>query len=94
MLINQNLNCQWGAYYVSCSVQDTGRLIVIKHAIQLVLHFYLCLSYNTTFSGATNSVYAPEPFDVGRILQVDIISESEHVTLSTAGPIDPGLVSI
>ncbi|RZB67311.1 stomatal closure-related actin-binding protein 1 isoform X3 [Glycine max] len=40
-------------------------------------------------SGATKSVYAPEPFDVGRILQVDIISESEHVTLSTAGPIDP-----
>ncbi|KAG2391002.1 hypothetical protein LR48_Vigan07g037300 [Vigna angularis] len=40
-------------------------------------------------SGATKSVYAPEPFDVGRILQADVISESEHVTLSTAGPIDP-----
>ncbi|KAK7372725.1 hypothetical protein VNO80_06112 [Phaseolus coccineus] len=40
-------------------------------------------------SGATKSVYAPEPFDVGRVLQVDVISESEHVTLSTAGPIDP-----
>ncbi|KAK7320475.1 hypothetical protein VNO77_29977 [Canavalia gladiata] len=40
-------------------------------------------------SGATKSVYAPEPFDVGRILQVDIISESQHITLSTTGPIDP-----
>ncbi|XP_027942034.1 stomatal closure-related actin-binding protein 1 [Vigna unguiculata] len=40
-------------------------------------------------SGATKSVYAPEPFDVGRVLQADVISESEHVTLSTAGPIDP-----
>ncbi|KAJ1432092.1 Stomatal closure-related actin-binding protein, coiled-coil domain [Sesbania bispinosa] len=40
-------------------------------------------------SGATKSIYAPEPFDVGRILQVDIISESQHTTLSTAGPIDP-----
>ncbi|KAK7385888.1 hypothetical protein VNO78_31829 [Psophocarpus tetragonolobus] len=40
-------------------------------------------------SGATKSVYAPEPFDVGRILLVDIISESEHVTLTTTGPIDP-----
>ncbi|TKY57114.1 Stomatal closure-related actin-binding protein 1 [Spatholobus suberectus] len=40
-------------------------------------------------SGATKSVYASEPFDVGRILQVDIISESQHITLSSAGPIDP-----
>ncbi|OIW02798.1 hypothetical protein TanjilG_29574 [Lupinus angustifolius] len=40
-------------------------------------------------SGATKSVYAPEPFDVGCILQVDIISEGQHTTLSTTGPIDP-----
>ncbi|KAI4308227.1 hypothetical protein L6164_031324 [Bauhinia variegata] len=40
-------------------------------------------------SGATKSVYAPEPFDVGRILQVDIVLEGQHITLSTTGPIDP-----
>ncbi|KAJ1384116.1 Stomatal closure-related actin-binding protein, fused Ig-PH domain, partial [Sesbania bispinosa] len=40
-------------------------------------------------SGATKSVYAPEPFDVGRILQVDIISEGSQITLSTTGPIEP-----
>nr|XP_025608834.1 stomatal closure-related actin-binding protein 1 isoform X2 [Arachis hypogaea] len=40
-------------------------------------------------SGATKSIYAPEPFDVGRILQVDIISDGQHITLSTTGPIDP-----
>ncbi|KAG5112755.1 hypothetical protein JHK82_036024 [Glycine max] len=40
-------------------------------------------------SGATKSVYAPEPFDVGRVLQVDIISEGQQITLSTTGPIDP-----
>ncbi|CAJ1964709.1 unnamed protein product [Sphenostylis stenocarpa] len=40
-------------------------------------------------SGATKSVYTPEPFDVGRILQVDIISEGQEITLSTTGPIDP-----
>ncbi|KAL2322330.1 hypothetical protein Fmac_026709 [Flemingia macrophylla] len=40
-------------------------------------------------SGATKSVYAPEPFDVGHILQVDIISNGQKVTLSTTGPIDP-----
>lgn len=45
-------------------------------------------------SGATKSVYAPEPFDVGRILQADIVSEGQQITLTTAGPIDPGLVLI
>ncbi|BBH02422.1 plectin-related protein [Prunus dulcis] len=45
-------------------------------------------------SGAIKSVYAPEPFDVGRILQADIILEGQWLTLTTAGPIDPGLVVI
>lgn len=56
--------------------------------------FNLCLPYNTIvfFSGATKSVYAPEPFDVGHILQVDIISEHQHIVLSTTGPIDPGMI--
>ncbi|KAE8037324.1 hypothetical protein FH972_009919 [Carpinus fangiana] len=40
-------------------------------------------------SGATKSVYAPEPFDVGRILQADIVSEGHQITLTTAGPVDP-----
>lgn len=44
--------------------------------------------------GAIKSVYAPEPFDVGRVLQVDIIYEGQRLTLTTAGPIDPGLVYI
>ncbi|XP_059665447.1 stomatal closure-related actin-binding protein 1-like [Cornus florida] len=40
-------------------------------------------------SGATKPVYAPEPFDVGRILQADIISEGQRITVTTTGPIDP-----
>ncbi|KAK7259949.1 hypothetical protein RIF29_25583 [Crotalaria pallida] len=40
-------------------------------------------------SGATKPVYAPEPLDVGRTLQVDIISEGMQITLSSTGPIDP-----
>ncbi|KAK9273178.1 hypothetical protein L1049_017985 [Liquidambar formosana] len=40
-------------------------------------------------SGATKSVYAPEPFDVGRTLQVDIISDGQQITLTTSGPIEP-----
>ncbi|RVW90771.1 Stomatal closure-related actin-binding protein 1 [Vitis vinifera] len=35
------------------------------------------------------SVYAPEPFDVGRVLQADIVLDGYQITLATAGPIDP-----
>lgn len=44
--------------------------------------------------GATKSVYAPEPFDVGRILQAEIFSYGQKITLTTTGPIDPGLFYI
>ncbi|QCD86190.1 Stomatal closure-related actin-binding protein [Vigna unguiculata] len=47
--------------------------------------------YRVSSDGATKSVYASEPFDVGRVLQADVISESEHLTLSTVGPIDPAV---
>ncbi|PIN09430.1 hypothetical protein CDL12_17991 [Handroanthus impetiginosus] len=40
-------------------------------------------------SGATKYVYAPEPFDVGRILQADISTEEQTITVSTSTPIDP-----
>ncbi|XP_071929811.1 stomatal closure-related actin-binding protein 1-like [Coffea arabica] len=40
-------------------------------------------------SGATKSVYAPEPFDVGRILHAEIISDGQMTTVATTGPIDP-----
>ncbi|XAR59600.1 hypothetical protein NMG60_11015491 [Bertholletia excelsa] len=40
-------------------------------------------------SGATKTVYAPEPFDVGRVLQAEIISEDQKVILTTTGTIDP-----
>ncbi|KAL4578636.1 hypothetical protein LXL04_014763 [Taraxacum kok-saghyz] len=39
-------------------------------------------------SGATKSIYAPEPSDVGRILQADVISDGECITLSS-DPIEP-----
>ncbi|KAI7734222.1 hypothetical protein M8C21_004539 [Ambrosia artemisiifolia] len=40
-------------------------------------------------SGATKHIYAPEPSDVGRILQVDVISDGHSITLTTSDPIDP-----
>ncbi|OVA11920.1 hypothetical protein BVC80_293g2 [Macleaya cordata] len=40
-------------------------------------------------SGATKSVYASEPFDVGQILQADIVLNDERITVQTAGPITP-----
>lgn len=42
-------------------------------------------------TGATKSVYAPEPCDVGRILQADILTNDQATTVATSGPIDPGL---
>ncbi|KMT14641.1 hypothetical protein BVRB_4g074090 [Beta vulgaris subsp. vulgaris] len=40
-------------------------------------------------SGANKQVYAPEPFDVGRLLQAEITFDGGKVTVSTTGPIDP-----
>nr|KJB83611.1 hypothetical protein B456_013G254900 [Gossypium raimondii] len=40
-------------------------------------------------SGACKSVYAPEPFDVGRSLQAEIIYDGQLIKLTTTGAIDP-----
>uniref|UniRef100_A0A7N0UF41 Stomatal closure-related actin-binding protein 1 n=1 Tax=Kalanchoe fedtschenkoi TaxID=63787 RepID=A0A7N0UF41_KALFE len=40
-------------------------------------------------SGATKTLYAPEPFDVGQILLVEIISDGQLVRLTTTGPVEP-----
>ncbi|CAI9781323.1 unnamed protein product [Fraxinus pennsylvanica] len=40
-------------------------------------------------SGATKSVYAPEPFDVGRFLEVVIMTDGQTITVRTTAPIDP-----
>lgn len=45
-------------------------------------------------TGATKPVYAPEPFDVGRILQAEVISDGQMITVTTTAPIDPGLLLI
>ncbi|CAI9779550.1 unnamed protein product [Fraxinus pennsylvanica] len=38
--------------------------------------------------GANKFVYAPEPIDVGRVLQADIISNGQKESVTTNGPID------
>ncbi|CAL5416718.1 unnamed protein product [Camellia sinensis] len=45
--------------------------------------------------GANKSIYAPEPFDVGRFLEVDVVSAGQKVAVTTSGPIGPaaGLAS-
>ncbi|XP_017607255.2 stomatal closure-related actin-binding protein 1-like isoform X1 [Gossypium arboreum] len=40
-------------------------------------------------SGACKSVYAPEPFDIGRSLQAEIIYDGQLIKLTTTGAIDP-----
>ncbi|KAJ7976565.1 Stomatal closure-related actin-binding protein 1 [Quillaja saponaria] len=46
-------------------------------------------SWREVISGANKSIYAPDPFDVGRILQADIVSNGQKITVTTAGPIEP-----
>ncbi|KAI9082094.1 hypothetical protein K1719_036019 [Acacia pycnantha] len=45
-------------------------------------------SWREAISGANRSVYASDPLDVGRVLQVDIVSNGKKLTTST-GPIQP-----
>ncbi|GER52552.1 hypothetical protein STAS_30010 [Striga asiatica] len=40
--------------------------------------------------GANKCVYAPEPIDVGRVLQADIVSNGLKITLTSNGPIQQG----
>ncbi|KAF6150203.1 hypothetical protein GIB67_023158 [Kingdonia uniflora] len=44
-------------------------------------------------TGATKFIYAPEPFDVGRLLVADILSDNQTITVATTGSISqaPGL---
>ncbi|XP_041024638.1 stomatal closure-related actin-binding protein 3-like [Juglans microcarpa x Juglans regia] len=46
-------------------------------------------SWKEIISGANKSIYAPEPFDVGRTLQAEIVSNGQKLTVTTTGPIDP-----
>ncbi|XP_010525425.1 PREDICTED: stomatal closure-related actin-binding protein 3-like [Tarenaya hassleriana] len=46
-------------------------------------------SRREAISGANRTVYAPEPFDVGRVLQADVCFNGQKVTLTTDSPIDP-----
>ncbi|OAY40186.1 stomatal closure-related actin-binding protein 2 [Manihot esculenta] len=46
-------------------------------------------SQKEVISGANKSIYSPEPLDVGRILQADIMSNSQRImTVTTIGPIE------
>ena len=43
------------------------------------------------YLGATKPIYAPEPSDVGRLLEAEVISDRLSITLTTSGPIELGL---
>ncbi|GMH29418.1 hypothetical protein Nepgr_031261 [Nepenthes gracilis] len=46
-------------------------------------------------SGANKSIYAPDPLDVGKVLQADVLSNGQKISVTTTYPIEPaaGLVS-
>ncbi|CAI0374584.1 unnamed protein product [Linum tenue] len=53
-------------------------------------------SHNEVILGAEKPIYAPEPLDVGRVLQVEVVSNGQKVSsVTTAGHIEPapGLLS-
>ncbi|CAK9188542.1 unnamed protein product [Ilex paraguariensis] len=68
-----------------------GMLILFAfHSMDVPFQFLQCASLNESLNlSANKSVYAPEPFDVGRVLQVDIVSNGQKATVTTVGPIDP-----
>ncbi|KAM7270459.1 hypothetical protein ACFE04_029673 [Oxalis oulophora] len=45
--------------------------------------------HKEAISGANKAMYAPEPFDIGRVLQAEILSNGQKFTVSTAGLIEP-----
>ncbi|KAA0025870.1 hypothetical protein IC582_019056 [Cucumis melo] len=45
-------------------------------------------SWKQVITGATKSIYALEPLDVGRTLQVEVVSNGQKVNLMTTGPIE------
>lgn len=53
-----------------------------------LMWFNFFFFFNST--GANKSSYAPEPLDVGFILQAEIISNGQKITVTTAGPIETG----
>jgi hypothetical protein len=51
---------------------------------------FICLRFISPAAGATRLTYAPEPFDVGQLLQAEIVLKADKVTVQTDGPINPG----
>ncbi|KAJ0259428.1 Stomatal closure-related actin-binding protein 2 [Hirschfeldia incana] len=45
-------------------------------------------SRREAISGANRLVYAPEPYDIGRVIQADILSNGQKLTVTTDGPIN------
>lgn len=56
----------------------------------VLVSFVCCLNCFLFSSGATKSIYALEPLDVGRTLQVEVVSNGQKVNMMTTGPIESG----
>ncbi|KAL8142987.1 hypothetical protein V2J09_016019 [Rumex salicifolius] len=50
-------------------------------------------NHKEIISGANRPMYAPEPLDVGKFLQADIVSSSQRISVSTTTPVQLGLSS-
>jgi hypothetical protein len=45
--------------------------------------------HKEAISGANKALYAPEPLDIGRVLQAEVLSNGQKFTVSTTGLIEP-----
>jgi len=67
---------------------------VIRKICKLIpfyfVHIYMVRFFLTLPAGATKFTYAPEPFDVGRLLQAEIVLNTDKIIVQTDGPIENG----
>ncbi|KAL8162310.1 hypothetical protein V2J09_013799 [Rumex salicifolius] len=50
-------------------------------------------THKEIISGANKPMYAPEPLDVGKFLQADVVSSSQRISVSTTSSVELGLSS-
>lgn len=66
------------------------KLILCLQPLDLFFFIVIFIHLIATSSGASKLAYAPEPLDVGRVLQADILSNGQKITVTSAGPIESG----
>ncbi|GAA0145938.1 hypothetical protein LIER_06009 [Lithospermum erythrorhizon] len=83
--------------YELCGSESVGSMLRVQSCSDDAVDLSRCgiqwyrlsseCSRREPITGANKFVYAPEPIDVGRVLEADIISSTGNVSVMTSGPI-------